>query len=86
MGMLRILWVGRLGVALAAMTGWGVLAIYYSDIASTPLRAGLAGAFELSGATNVASLVLARWRWHALAGFCCYFCDARRFGEPHRAL
>ncbi len=73
MSMLRILWLGLLGLVLAAMTGWGVLAIYYSDIASTPLRAGFAGAFGLTGATTLASLVFARWRWRALAGFVAVF-------------
>lgn len=51
------------------MTGWGVLAVHYSDIASTPLRTGLAGAFALIGVVTLAALIAARWRWRASVGF-----------------
>ena len=73
MGLFRILGGLLLGLALVAMTGWGVLALHYSGIASTPLRAGLAGAFALIGAATLAALVSARWRWRALAGFVVIF-------------
>ncbi len=73
MRMLRILGLVLLGVALAAVTGWGVLALHYSDIANAPARTGLAVAFGLAGAATLTALVSARWRWRALAGFVAIF-------------
>lgn len=61
------------GLALAAMTGWGVLAIRYSDIESPALRVVLIGAFGLTAAVTLAALASARWRWRALAGFVAIF-------------
>ena len=37
-------------LAVPLMTGWGALAIYYSDLAGEPLRLGLACGFALAAA------------------------------------
>lgn len=70
---LRILGVVLLGLTLAAMTGWGALAIHYSDITSTALRAVVAGAFGMAGVATLTALVSSRWRWRALAAFVVVF-------------
>ena len=38
-----------LGLLLIGITGWGVLAIYYSDLESPVLRLAIAGTFGLVG-------------------------------------
>lgn len=53
-------------VALIIMTGWAVLAIYYSNLPGDYLRAGLAGLFAL--ATLLAFILLPR-RFRTLVGF-----------------
>ena len=63
--------IGRLllGLVLTAMTGWGVLALYYSDLESPGVRATLAAAFGLFGLAALAGFVVQRWRRRAVAGF-----------------
>jgi hypothetical protein len=63
--------VGKACVALliAAMTGWAMLAIYYSDLPGDPLRIGLAVTFALA---VVGLFLLLRARL-ALAGFAVAF-------------
>jgi hypothetical protein len=53
-------------LAVALMTGWGALAIYYSDLAAEPLRLGLACGFALAAA--LAFLLLPNRR-RTLVGF-----------------
>ena len=58
-----------LGLVLAAMTGWGVLALFYSDLESAGVRTALAAGFGLFGLAALVGLVLQRWRRRAVAGF-----------------
>jgi hypothetical protein len=44
---LRAIGIACLGPAVAGATVWGALAVYYSDLATAPLRLGLAAAFAL---------------------------------------
>jgi hypothetical protein len=63
-----------LGVVLAAMSGWGALALYYSDLPGHSLRSGLAVAFALAGlVAMVVALAPRRWRRKFLAGFLALF-------------
>ena len=58
-----------LGLVLAAMTGWGMLALYYSDLASADVRTALAAGFGLFGLATLAGFVVRRWRRRAVVGF-----------------
>jgi hypothetical protein len=58
---------------LTVITGWGVLAIYYSDLNTMELRVALAALFGVLGLATIASLVQRRWRRWALAGFALSF-------------
>lgn len=58
-----------LGLVLTAMTGWGVLALYYSDLESAGVRTALAAAFGVFGLAALAGFVVRRWRRRAVAGF-----------------
>lgn len=62
-----------LGLLLICTTGWGVLAIYYSDLESPALRVGIAGIFGLLALAALAALVSSRWRWRALIGYTVMF-------------
>ncbi|MGH6919792.1 MAG: DUF4105 domain-containing protein [Geminicoccaceae bacterium] len=55
-----------LALLIAAMAGWAMLAIYYSDLPGEPLRIGLAAAFGLA---TLGMFVLLRARRLALIGF-----------------
>jgi hypothetical protein len=61
------------GCGLTVVTGWGVLAIYYSDLHSMLLRRALAALFGVLGLATVASLVQWRGRRWALTGFAVSF-------------
>ena len=56
-------------LAIAAATGWGALAIFYSDIKSEDARTALAAAFGVAGLVAVLALCLRRWRWRAAGTF-----------------
>ena len=62
-----------LGLVLTAMTGWGVLALYYSDLESAGVRTALAAAFGLFGLAALVGFTLKRWRRRAVAGFLVAF-------------
>jgi hypothetical protein len=62
-----------LGLVLAAMTGWGALALYYSDLESAGVRTALAFGFGLFGLASLVGFTLKRWRRLALAGFLVAF-------------
>jgi hypothetical protein len=70
---LRLTGLGLLGVTLAGMGGWGVLALYYFDHESEALRTGLATAFALASVAALAGFVLPRWRWRVFAGYLALF-------------
>jgi hypothetical protein len=62
------------GVALlVGASGWGALAIYYSDLASTGLRTALAVLFAILGLATLVLLGWRRWRWRALGAFTLVF-------------
>ena len=56
-------------LAIAAATGWGALAIYYSDIKSEDVRTAIAATFGAVGLVAVLALCLRRWRWRAAGAF-----------------
>lgn len=58
---------------LAGATGWGALAIYYSDLASAVLRTALAVLFAVFGLVTLALLPQRPWRWRALRSFALVF-------------
>ncbi len=62
-----------LGLVVAGMTGWGVLAIYYSDLRSPGARTALAIGFGLFGLAVVAVSALQRFRRRALISFLIAF-------------
>jgi hypothetical protein len=65
---------GRLlaGLVLAAITGWGALALYYGGTDAGPLRTALAAAYGLCGL--IALVGLACWWWRrASLGFLALF-------------
>jgi len=55
------------------MTGWGVLALYYSDLESAGVRTALAAAFGLFGLAALVGFTLQRWRRRAVVGFLVAF-------------
>ncbi len=59
-----------LGVILCSLTGWGALAIYFSNLSSLALRAGLSLTFVLGA---VAGLLFIRPRRRAVYGFLLVF-------------
>ncbi len=58
---------------LAGATGWGTLAIYYSDLKSAALRTALALLFASFGTTALVLLASQRWRWRAIGAFALVF-------------
>lgn len=62
-----------LSLLLLCMAGWGMLALYYFDHASTELRTGLAAAFGLALLAALAGFTLPQWRWRAFAGYSVLF-------------
>lgn len=56
-------------LSIAAVAGWGVLALLVSGPASDALRQGLAGAFALASLTALLALASRRWRWRVLTGY-----------------
>jgi len=62
-----------LGLVLTAMTGWGMLALYYSDLESAGVRAALAAGFGLFGLAALVGFTLQRWRRRAVVGFLVAF-------------
>ncbi len=66
----RLLVVGALSLFVAGLTGWGVLAVYYSDLPGQTVRTTLAAVFGLG--TAAAFLVLPNRR-RTLAGFLLAF-------------
>src|SRR5215831_13444142 len=64
---------GALFLLVALATAWGVLALYYFDLSSQPLRTALAVLFGVLGITALVALFLPRWRRRGLAGFALAF-------------
>ncbi len=68
-------WIGRallmllISVAMAAATGWGTLAIYYSDVPGVELRRNLATAFSFLGAAMLGWYLFAAKRGKVLVVF-----------------
>jgi len=61
--------VALLTLVLIALSAWGVLAIYYSDLNSGSLKTALAAVFGLLGSLVVFAFVLGAWRWRAACAF-----------------
>ena len=61
--------VALLTLVLIALSAWGVLAIYYSDLSSGSLKTALAAVFGLLGSLAVFAFVLDAWRWPAACAF-----------------
>ncbi len=55
--------------SVLAVSGWGVLAIQYSDIRSEAGRTFLAAAFGAAGFATLVALFSQRWRWRAAVSF-----------------
>jgi hypothetical protein len=62
-----------LGLLLICATGWGVLAIYYSDLKSPVLRMAIAGTFGLLALIALVGLASRRWRRRILLGYTVLF-------------
>jgi hypothetical protein len=60
-------------VVFAASSAWGTLAVYYSDLNSSGLRAGISGLFGLLSLAVLVGLYTRRWRWRALAAYALAF-------------
>jgi Domain of unknown function (DUF4105) len=58
---------------MIGMTGWGALALYYSDLGSPALRMAAAGLFGLIGLAALIGQVSRRWRWRALLAYAVLF-------------
>jgi Domain of unknown function (DUF4105) len=58
-----------LTLVLIALSAWGVLAIYYSNLSSGLLRTALAAVFGVLGVLTVYAFVLGPWRWPAACAF-----------------
>jgi len=70
---LTVVGVFLLSLLLVGMTGWGVLAIYYSDLESSALRVAIAGIFGLLGLIGSIGLASRRWRRRVLIVFTVLF-------------
>jgi hypothetical protein len=70
---LAVVGVFLLGLLLLGMTGWGVLAIYYSDLESPALRVAFAGTFGLLALIALIGLASRRWRRRMLIGYTVLF-------------
>ncbi len=62
-----------LGILLAGMTAWGVLALTYFEPLSHALRPLLAGLFGIAGLATLAALCRPQWRWRAVGSFLVLF-------------
>ena len=62
-----------LGLLMIGTTGWGVLAIYYSDLESPALRVAFAGTFGLLALIALIGLASRRWRRRMLIGYTVLF-------------
>ena len=60
-------------VFLAALGGWGVLAIYFGDSHTDPVHSVTAGAFGLAGIVTVLGLLHPRWRIRLVGAFLALF-------------
>lgn len=58
---------------LAALTGWGVLAIYYGDSHAGGLRTALAALFGVAGFAALIGMFIGRWRVRVLGVFLALF-------------
>jgi hypothetical protein len=58
---------------LAALAGWGVLAIYFGDSHRSPVQTVLAGAFGLAGFAAIAGMAIPRWRARIVGAFLALF-------------
>ena len=60
-------------LVVTALTGWGVLAIYFGDSHTALLQTLLAGGFGLAGGATLIGLWFARWRRRILAIYSVLF-------------
>ncbi len=61
-------------IVVVALTGWGVLAIYFFGESQTgPLQTLLAGAFGLAGIATIVGMLRSRWRVRFLGAFLALF-------------
>jgi len=60
-------------VVVIGLCGWGVLAIYYGDSATSAWQTGFAALFGLAGIATVASAFVRGWRLRAIGGFATLF-------------
>lgn len=58
-----------LGLLIAALGGWGVLAIMFSGPHDDTLRNGLAASFALASLATLLALLMHRWRWQAVGSY-----------------
>ena len=75
-----------LALLIVVSAAWGVLAVHYSDLASTALRNGLAGSFGLFSLAVLAALASRRWRWRALGAFVVVFAVLLAWWSSHCAV
>ncbi len=62
-----------LGLVLAGLTGWGILALVYFEPLPQALRPVLAGLFGAAGILTLAALCRPHWRWPAVGAFLVLF-------------
>lgn len=60
-------------IVLSGLTGWGVLAIYFGNSATSSIQTILAGLFAIGGAAAVVGVFARRWRWRALLSYALLF-------------
>jgi len=60
-------------LVLAALAGWGALAIYFGDSHRSPVQTVLAGAFGLAGFAAIAGMAIPRWRTRLVSAFLALF-------------
>jgi hypothetical protein len=64
-----VLGLALLGLLMAALGGWGVLALAYAGPPETWLREGLAAAFAAASLAALTALIVRRWRWRGFTAF-----------------
>ena len=60
-------------LCLTALTGWGMLAIYYGDSHTSTLQTSLAMVFGITGVVAIVGVFMPRWRRRMLSGFLVVF-------------
>jgi len=62
-----------LELVLLGMAGWGSLALFYFDHASSALRTALAAAFAMISMLALAGVAVKRWRWRVVTAYLALF-------------